>query len=90
MSVFKVGDGILLENDMIFQVMEVVELDGESYLYAIESPDDFAEMVNPKKLKFAFLKEVIEEETEEVFVEKVDDVELIKTLKQEVMDDLGI
>lgn len=89
MSVFKVGDGILLENDIIFQVMEVVEYNDESYLYAIETPADMADMADPKKLKYAFLREVVEEETEEVFVEKVEDLELVKTLAQEVMNEIG-
>ena len=89
MSVFKIGDGILLENDMIFQVMEVVEYNDESYLYTIQTPENMGDMADPKKLKYAFLREVVEEETEEVFVEKVDDIELVKTLTQIVMDEIG-
>ena len=89
MSVFKIGDGILLENDMVFQVMEVVEYNGDNYLYAIETPEDAGDFADPKKLKYAFLKESVDAETEEAFVEQVKDVELIKILTQEVLEEIG-
>ena len=89
MSVFNIGDTIMLETDNIFQVMEIVEFEGEDYLYVIEAPEDIVEAIDPKDMKFAFLKEIIDEETEEAYVEKVEDIELIKTLTQEVLEEIG-
>lgn len=89
MSVFKIGDTIMLETENAFQVMEVVEYEGDSYLYAIEVPENPGHMADPKLLSYAFLKESVDEETDEAFVEQVKDVELIKTLTQEVLDELG-
>ena len=89
MSVFNIGDTIMLETDDIFQVMEIVEYEGENYLYVIEAPEDIVEAIDPKDMKFAFLKEIIDEETEEAYVEKVEDIELIKVLTQEVLEEIG-
>ena len=89
MSVFKIGDTIVLETENAFQVMEVVEYEGDSYLYAIEVPENPGYMADPKLLSYAFLKEVLDEETEEVYVEQVKDVELIKILTKEVLEELG-
>lgn len=89
MSVFNIGDTIMLETDDIFQVMEIVEFEGEDYLYVIEAPEDIVEAIDPKDMKFAFLKEIVDEETEEAYVEKVEDIELIKTLTQEVLEEIG-
>lgn len=89
MSVFNIGDTIMLETDDIFQVMEIVEFEGEDYLYVIEAPEDIVDAIDPKDMKFAFLKEIVDEETEEAYVEKVEDIELIKTLTQEVLEEIG-
>ena len=89
MSVFNIGDTIMLETDNIFQVMEIVEFEGEDYLYVIEAPEDIVDAIDPKDMKFAFLKEIVDEETEEAYVEKVEDIELIKTLTQEVLEEIG-
>lgn len=89
MAVMKVGDVIMLENDDVFQVMEVIEYNGDSYLYAFKTVDELVEMLDPKDLKTAFLKEVLDKEAEEVYVEQVLDTELVKTLSQLVMEDLG-
>lgn len=89
MAVFNIGDTIMLETDDIFQVMEIVEYEGENYLYVIEAPEDIVEAIDPKDMKFAFLKEIIDEETEEAYVEKVEDIELIKVLTQEVLEEIG-
>lgn len=85
----KVGDTIMLENDDVFQVMEVVEYNGENYLYSFKVVDDLAQMIDPKDLKTAFLKEVLDKEAEEVYVEQVLDTELVKILSQLVMEELG-
>ena len=85
----KVGDTIMLESDDVFQVMEVVEYNGDSYLYAFKATDDLVEMFDPKNLKTAFLKEVLDKEAEEVYVEQVLDEELVKVLSEIVMDDLS-
>lgn len=89
MAVMKVGDTIMLENDDVFQVMEVVEYNGENYLYSFKVVDDLAQMIDPKDLKTAFLKEVLDKEAEEVYVEQVLDTELVKILSQLVMEELG-
>ena len=89
MAVFNVGDTIMLETDDIVQVMEVVYYEGETYLYVIEAPEEIVEVIDPKDMKFAFLKEIIDEETEEAYVEQVTDIELIKALTQEVLDEIG-
>ena len=89
MAVFNVGDTIMLETDDIVQVMEVVYYEGETYLYVIEAPEEIIEVIDPKDMKFAFLKEIIDEETEEAYVEQVTDIELIKALTQEVLDEIG-
>lgn len=89
MAVFNVGDTIMLETDDIVQVMEVVYYEGETYLYVIEAPEEIVNVIDPKDMKFAFLKEIIDEETEEAYVEQVTDIELIKALTQEVLDEIG-
>jgi len=89
MAVMKVGDVIMLENDDVFQVMEVVEYNGDSYLYAFKTADELVEMLDPKDLKTAFLKETLDKESEEVYVEQVLDTELVKILSQLVMEELG-
>lgn len=89
MSVFNIGDTIMLETEDVFQVMEMVEYEGENYLYAIEAAEDIIDVIDPQDMKYAFLKEVLNEETEEVYVEQVKDVELIKILTKEVLDELG-
>lgn len=89
MAVMKVGDTIMLENDDVFQVMEVVEYNGDSFLYAFKAADELVDMIDPKDLKTAFLKEVLDKEAEEVYVEQVLDAELVKILSQLVMEDLG-
>lgn len=89
MSVFNIGDTIMLETEDVFQVMEMVEYEGENYLYAIEAAEDIIDVIDPQDMKYAFLKEVLDEETEEVYVEQVKDVELIKILTKEVLDELG-
>ncbi len=89
MAVMKVGDTIMLENDDVFQVMEVVEYNGDSYLYAFKAADELVDMIDPKDLKTAFLKEVLDKEAEEVYVEQVLDTELVKILSHLVMEDLG-
>ena len=89
MSVFNVGDTIMLETDDVFQVLEVVYYEGETYLYVIEAPEEIVNVIDPKDMSYAFLKEVIDEETEEAYVEQVTDIELIKALTQEVLDEIG-
>lgn len=89
MSVFNIGDTIMLETEDVFQVMEMVEYEGENYLYAIEAAEDIIDVIDPQDMKYAFLKEVLDEETEEVYVEQVKDVELIKILTKEVLEELG-
>ena len=89
MAVFNVGDTIMLETDDVVQVMEVVYYEGETYLYVIEAPEEIVNVIDPKDMAFAFLKEVIDEETEEAYVEQVTDIELIKALTQEVLEEIG-
>ena len=57
MSVFNVGDTIMLETDDIVQVMEVVYYEGETYLYVIEAPEEIVNVIDPKDMSYAFLKE---------------------------------
>lgn len=89
MAIFNVGDTIMLESDNIFQVMEVVEYEGSNYLYVIEAPEDITGVIDPRDMKYAFLKESFDEETDEAYVEHVTDIELIKALTQEVMEEIG-
>ena len=89
MAIFNVGDTIMLETDDVFQVMEVVDYEGEEYLYAIAIPDEIVDAIDPKDMKYVFLKESFDEETDEAFVEQVLDVELIKALTQEVLEEIG-
>ena len=89
MAVFNVGDTIMLETDDVVQVMEVVYYEGETYLYVIEAPEEIVNVIDPKDMSYAFLKEVIDEETEEAYVEQVTDIELIKALTQEVLEEIG-
>ncbi len=89
MAVTQVGDILVLENNEMFQVMEILDFNDETYLYAIQAPEEWVEAIDHKNIKQAFLKEIVDAETEEVFVEQVKDIELIKNLQEELLIEIG-
>ena len=85
MGVIHIGDMVLIDDNIVFQVMEEIEYNGENYVYGYKMPDDIVDAIDPADYKKAFLKEIVEEETEECFLEEVEDKELIKALKSEII-----
>ncbi len=85
MSVLKVGDTIMLDNDEVFQVLETVNFQDENYCLAVSAPETMEEAFMISKANPVFLKEVIGAETDKVFVEKVEDLGLIGKLKKEFL-----
>lgn len=84
MSVVKIGDSLIIESGIVFRVVELIEFNGETYIYGFKAPQTIEEAVDPKDYKKAFLRQVIDEKSEEVFVEEIKDKELTKQLKQEI------
>ena len=76
---------MIIEEDIIFRAVDVFEYNGETYIYGFLAPESIEEAIDPSGFERAFLKEVIEEETQELFVEEIEDEKLIQELKQEVI-----
>lgn len=86
----KIGDLVLLDEDMAFQVVNVVDYNGESYLFGFKAPKQVSEVFDTDSLKNFFLKEIVEEETDECFVEEVEDKALIKILIEQIAQMNGL
>ena len=82
----KYGDIIVLENGKTYQVMGVLEYEGNGYLYIMEAPNELVDAFDTKKLKTAYVKEVINEETEEFSIEPIEDKALLKVVKEKISD----
>lgn len=85
MSVIKVGDFIVLDEDIHFVVVATTEYEGENYLYGFKAPEAMGDAFNAKNLENAFLKEIIEETSQECFVEEVVDDKLVKILTNKIV-----
>lgn len=85
MSVIKVGDFVALENDVHFVVVATTEYEGKNYLYGFRSPEEIGDAFNSKNLDITFLREIVNEETEECFVEEVEDQQLLDALQQQII-----
>ncbi len=90
MAVSRIGDTLLLEKGEAFKIAYIVLYDEEEYLYAVEVPKDVVEMVSHESKRTVFLKETIDKDTNELFVQKVEDKKLLKNLTNELLFDLGI
>ena len=90
MAVIKVGDFVVLENDVHFVVAATTEYEGENYLYGFKSPKELGDAFSSETLDIAFMKEIVEDETEECFVEEVEDEELTKVLTNKIADERGL
>lgn len=85
MSVIKVGDFIVLDEDINFVVVATTEYEGSNYLYGFKAPEVMGDVFNSKNLENAFLKEIIEETSQECFVEEVVDDKLVKILTNKIV-----
>lgn len=85
MSVIKSGDIVLIGEDSAFQVISTTEVNGENYLFGFKTPKTFEDAFDMENLERGFLKEIVEEETEECFVEEVEDAELLKILTEQIL-----
>ena len=90
MTVIKVGDFVVLENDVHFIVAATTEYEGENYLYGFKAPDKLGDAFSSQNLDIAFLREIVEEETQECFVEEVEDEELVKVLTNKIAEENGL
>lgn len=82
----KYGDIIVLEDGKTYQVMGVLEHEGNGYLYIMEAPNELVDAVSTKDLKTAYVKEVIDKDTEEFSIEPIEDKALLKTVKAKITD----
>ena len=85
MSVVRIGDSVIIEEDIVFKAVDIIKYKGETYIYGFKAPKSIEEAVDPSEYKKAFLREIVEEETEECFVEEVEDPELVKFLKNQIV-----
>ena len=88
MSVMKPGDTIMLENDDVFTVLETLKYKGKNYLYAVQAAENLIYSIDSQDLKIAILQEIVNAETEEVFVEQVIESELLDTLTKEFAEEM--
>ena len=80
MSVVKVGDVVALGNDVVVQVIKVLDYNNETYVYAMVSPSDIKEALDVASVEYVFLKEVVDNATEELYLNKVTDANILLAL----------
>ena len=80
MSVVKVGDVVALGNDVVVQVIKVLDYNNETYIYAMISPSDIKEMLDVSSVEYVFLKEIVDNATEELYLNKVTDTNILLAL----------
>lgn len=80
-SIAKIGDVLLLEKNIACQVVDVIEFEGNSYLYLIELENNLIDSIKQKTQKFHFVEEMINEK-EDYFIKNITDSELINNLKK--------
>ncbi len=90
MSVIQIGDIVMIGEDTAFQVINTTEFNGENYHFGFKVPKEVEDAFDVENLVRGFLKEIIEDETEECFVEEVEDPELIKTLTNQIVQEVGV
>ena len=88
--VIKTGDTIVIEDELVFKVMETLEYDGVPYIYGFEAPKEIIDAIDPQDFEKSFLQEKVNIQTEEVFVEEIEDKDLIGKLKQELINRLQL
>ena len=87
MSVLKVGDFVVLEHDINFVVVATTEHEGDNYLYGFKAPEQLGDAFSSQTLDIAFLKEIVKKETEECFVEEVEDEKLVQILTNKIAEE---
>lgn len=90
MSVLKAGDLVVLENDVNFVVVARTDHEGENYLYGFKAPDKLGDAFSSQTLDIAFLREIVKEETQECFVEEIEDENLVKFLTNKIAEENGL
>ena len=80
MSVVKVGDVVALGNDVVVQVIKVLDYNNETYVYAMVSPSDIKEALDVSSVEYVFLKEIVDNATEELYLNKVTDTNILLAL----------
>lgn len=90
MSVIQIGDLVMIGEDSVFQVISTTEYKGENYLYGFKAPKEIEDAFDMENLARGFLKEIVEDETEECFVEEVEDLELVKLLTDQIVQEYGL
>ena len=90
MSVIQIGDIVMIGEDTAFQVISSTEYNGENYHFGFKAPKEFEDAFDMENLARGFLKEIVEEETEECFVEEVEDPKLVKVLTDQIVQEYGL
>ena len=80
MSVVKVGDVVALGNDVVVQVIKVLDYNNETYIYAMLSPSDLKEVLDVASVEYVFFKEIVDNQTEELYLNKVTDENILLAL----------
>ena len=80
MSVVKVGDVVALGNDVLVQVIKVLDYNNETYIYAMVSPSDLKDALDVANVEYVFLKEVVDKDNEELYLNKVVDEVILSKL----------
>lgn len=81
MSVLKIGDTLALGNDNIIRVTKTLEYNNESYVYAVSCPDNLKEALDINNLEHTFLKEVLDKDSLQLYLTKVQDSTTLDALK---------
>lgn len=77
------GDTLNLENDEKFLVVDTIEYENEAYLLLMTAPEMLLKNVDVE-LKYSFAKEIVDKVNQELSIQEVTDVELIKKLTEKV------
>ena len=81
MAVVKKGDILIFGEDTVFQVLEQIEFESKNYIYGYIVPTSIVEAIDPVDFETMFLTEKVNLETKEVFMEKVEDKNLVMQLR---------
>ena len=85
MSVVKRGDLLILSDDSAFRVLEQVEFEENDYLYGYIVPVNLVDSIDTSGLEPMFFVERVNVETKEVFMDKVEDVEIMNKLEEIIL-----
>lgn len=77
-------DLIFLANDEVCQVVKCVEYNEEAYLLVAQIPDRIEDVLENSASRMKLVKEIVE--GDKVFVETVDDKELIKKIYEKILN----